>query len=87
MSSLSLYDAIVRVLSNGATEARLLLDEVGKLRSVSSLVEWRTALVALERAGTVKRDVVRDDDGEVLQVVYALPKRKRGEVTNGKCAA
>ena len=81
MSTLSLSDAILEVLSLGAFEAPLLLEEVRAKRSVPSIFEWRRTLINLESKGTIRRDLIRDEDtNEVIRVIYALPSCSQGRI-------
>ena len=66
--------AIVQVLSLGTCEANALLAQVERLLdSTVSRQDWRSALLALERAGCTVRKVIRDEDeSTAIEIHFSL---------------
>lgn len=63
---------IIEVLSRGDQSGAALYEEVCTRWGVPSMTLWRETLIALDRNETIERHVIRDDDDEVIEVIYKL---------------
>ena len=76
---LNIKEAVIAVLKEGTQEGSALFEGVVRLYGTPLPKLWRETLIALTKEKVIEREVVRDDNDEVVEVLYELPCKSRSK--------